>query len=418
VAVVTLTNWAGNVAYRSSRVLRPRTVTELQEVVAASEHVRALGTRHAFSDVADTSGDLVLLDRLPPQVAVAPDRRTVTVTAGTRYAELAPVLQAEGLALHDLASLPHLSVGGAVATGSHGSGAGSLATAVRALEVVGPDGEIRRVEKGEADFDGAVVSLGALGVVARVTLAVEPTYDVAQEVHTGLPWRVALERFDEVFASARSVSLFTTWREDVVDQVWRKTRLAPGEAYEPLGNLFGAPASDRPLHPIAGADPAACTEQLGVPGPWHERLPHFRAEHVPSAGAELQSEYLVPRERAQEAVEALRSLRAVFAGLVLVSEIRTVDADSLWLSSAYGRDTVGLHFTWAPRSVEVRRAAAAVEEALAGLEARPHWGKVFVDQHRRVAAAYPRAEDFRELRRRWDPEGKFTNTFVDRHLGR
>jgi len=413
-----MTNWAGNVAYRTSRIHHPTSIDELREIVAASEHVRALGTRHAFSDVSDTSGDLVALDQIDPGIRISADRTTVEVGAGTRYAVLAEALQSQGLALHNLASLPHLAIGGAVATASHGSGdrSGSLASAVAAIEIVDADGGTRAVRRGDPDFEGVVVSLGALGVATWITLDVEPTYDVAQEVHTELPWDAVTGHFDEVFTSADSVSLFTTWRPDAVDQVWRKTRLAPGARYVPRGELLGAPSSDIKLHPITHVDPVNCTEQLGVPGPWHERLPHFRADFMPSAGAELQSEYLVPRERAVEAIEILRSLSSQFAELVQVSEIRTIAADTHWLSGAYGRDTVGLHFTWFPRSVQVRGAAAGIEEVLAPLGARPHWGKVFVDQGRRVAGLYPRIAEFRELRERWDPAGKFRNTFVYRHL--
>ena len=413
-----MTNWAGNVAYRSARIHHPETVAELRDIVTSSEHVRALGTRHAFSDVSDTSGDLVALDRIDPDVRIAADRRSVEVGAGTRYAVLADVLQAEGLALHNLASLPHLAIGGATATASHGSGdrSGSLASAVAEIEIITADGEPRRVRRGDEDFHGVVVSLGALGVASRITLDVEPTYDVAQEVHTDLPWEAALEHFDDVTSSADSVSFFTTWQPEVVDQVWRKSRLVPGEAYTPRVDLFGAPSAERKLHPIAHVDPVNCTEQLGVPGPWHERLPHFRAEHMPSAGAELQSEYLVPRENAIEAIAILRALSPRFAEHVQVSEIRTIAADEHWLSGAYGRDTVGLHFTWFPRSVQVRGVNGAIEEALAPLGARPHWGKVFVDTGRRVTSLYPRIDDFRALRERWDPTGKFTNTFVHRHL--
>lgn len=412
------TNWAGNVAYRTSRIHHPESVDEVRRIVAASDHVRALGSRHAFSDISDTSGELVSLDRIDPDITVAADRRTVEVGAGTTYAVLAEALQAEGLALHNLASLPHLAVGGAVATGTHGSGdaSGTLASAVAAIEIVTADGDLRRLERGEDELDGAVVSLGALGVATRVTLDVEPTYDVAQEVHTDLPWETALARLDDVFASADSVSMFTTWRPDVVDQVWRKTRLAPGSTYSRRGDLFGAPSVDHDVHMIAHMDPVNCTPQRGVPGPWHERLPHFKAAHLPSAGTELQSEYLVPREHAAEAVAILRALAPQFKDLVQISELRTIAADAHWLSGAFGRDTVGLHFTWFQRSVQVRAVNIAIEEALAPLGARPHWGKVFVDQGRRVAGLYPRVDDFRDLRRRWDPGDKFRNTFVDRHL--
>lgn len=418
---MSLTTWAGNLTYAAARVHEPRTVEQVQEVVAGARRVRALGTRHCFNDLADTEHDLVRLDGLDPDVRVDAGARTVSVAAGTRYGALARVLHAQGWALHDLASLPHISVAGAVATATHGSGDRSrnLAAAVAAVDLVTADGTLRHVARGDADFPGVVVGLGALGVVVRVTLDVEPTYDVAQEVHTDLPWDVALEHLDDVTGSADSVSLFTDWTGPAVQQVWRKTRLAAGGRYERRTELFGARPAPGPLHPLPGIDPVHCTEQLGVPGPWHERLPHFRLEFTPSNGDELQSEYLVPRERAAEAFEALRALAPVVAPLLQVSEVRTIAGDDLWLSTASGGDRVALHFTWHPRQAEVEAVLPRLEAALAPLGARPHWGKLFASLGAPGSdprALYPRLDDFRALVARTDPEGTFRNAFVDRHV--
>ncbi len=418
---MSLTTWAGNLTYGAARVHEPRTVEQVQEVVAGARRVRALGTRHCFNDLADTEHDLVRLDGLDPDVRVDADARTVTVAAGTRYGALARVLHAQGWALHDLASLPHISVAGAVATATHGSGDRSrnLAAAVAAVDLVTADGTLRHVARGDADFPGVVVGLGALGVVVRVTLDVEPTYDVAQEVHTDLPWDVVLEHLDDVTASADSVSLFTDWTGPAVQQVWRKTRLTAGARYERRTELFGARPAPGPLHPLPGIDPVHCTEQLGVPGPWHERLPHFRLEFTPSNGDELQSEYLVPRERAAEAFAALRGLAPVVAPLLQVSEVRTVAGDDLWLSTASGGDRVALHFTWHPRQAEVEAVLPRLEAALAPLGARPHWGKLFASLGTPGSdprTLYPRLDDFRALVARTDPEGTFRNAFVDRHV--
>jgi xylitol oxidase len=418
---MSLTTWAGNLTYSAARVHEPRTVAEVQEVVATAGNVRALGTRHCFNDLADTPHDLVRLDGLDPEVVVDAQARTVTVSAGTRYGTLARAIHPQGWALHNLASLPHISVAGAVATATHGSGDRSqnLAAAVAALDLVTADGSLRHLRRGDADFPGAVVGLGALGVVVRVTLDVEPAYDVAQEVHEDLPWDAVLSQLDDVTGSADSVSLFTDWAGPAVRQVWRKTRLAPGEAYERRADLLGARPAPGPLHPLPGIDPVNCTEQLGRPGPWHERLPHFRLEFTPSNGDELQSEYLLPRQHAVEAIERLRALAPVVAPLLQVSEIRTVAGDDLWLSSAYGGDRVGLHFTWQPRQAEVEAVLPRIEAALAPLGARPHWGKLFAS----VAgpdgdprALYPRLDDFRALVGRLDPQGKFRNPFVERHV--
>lgn len=418
---MTLTTWAGNLTYAAARVHEPRTVEQVQEVVAGARRVRALGTRHCFNAVADTTDDLVRLDGLDPAVEVDAGARTVTVAAGTRYGALARELHPQGWALHNLASLPHISVAGAVATATHGSGDRSrnLAAAVAGLDLVTADGALRHLARGDADFPGAVVALGALGVVVRVTLDVEPTYDVAQEVHTDLPWDAVLEHLDEITGSADSVSLFTDWAGPGVRQVWRKTRVAPGTTYEPRGDLFGARPATGPLHPLPGIDPVNCTQQLGVPGPWHERLPHFRLEFTPSNGDELQSEYLVPRAHAVAAIEALRGLGDLVAPLLQVAEIRTVAGDDLWLSTAEGGDRVGLHFTWLPRQAEVEAVLPRIEAALAPFGARPHWGKLF-DAVGAPGAdptdLYPRLADFRALASRTDPDGTFRNAFVDRYV--
>lgn len=414
---MTLTNWAGNYTYRAPRVLAPRTVEELQEVVSGEAHVRALGTRHCFNDLADGPAALVTLEGLEPDITLDEAARTVTATGGTRYGTLARFLHDAGWGVHNLASLPHISVAGAVATATHGSGDRSrnLSAAVAALDLVGPDGSLRHVARGDDDFAGSVVALGALGVAARVTLDVEPTFLVAQEVHVDLPWDAVLTDLDAITSSADSVSLFTDWTGDAVQQVWRKTRVRD-DGYERRAELFGATPADGPRHPLPGIDPVNCTQQLGVPGPWHERLPHFRLEFTPSNGDELQSEYLVPRAHAVDALQAVRGLADVVSPLLQVSEVRTIAADDLWLSTAYGDDRVGLHFTWKPLQPQVEAVLPTLEEALLPFDARPHWGKLFADPGRDLARLYPRWGDFADLVARTDPDGKFRNDFVARHV--
>lgn len=413
---MTLTNWAGNYTYRAGVVHHPGSVEELQELVAGAPRIRALGTRHCFNDLADDPAALVVLDGLESAPEIDADARTVTVTAGTRYGTLAQHLHPAGWAVHNLASLPHISVAGAVATATHGSGDRSrnLAAAVAALELVGPDGTVRTVRRGDDDFAGSVVALGALGVATRVTLDIEPTFDVAQEVHLDLPWAAALEHLDELTSSADSVSLFTDWTGDTIAQVWRKTRVTPG--YRLRTELFGATPADGPRHPLPGIDPVNCTAQLGEPGPWHDRLPHFRMDFTPSNGDELQSEYLVPRAHAVAALEAIRALSDRIAPLLQVTEVRTIAGDDLWLSTAEGGDRVGLHFTWQPRQPEVEALLPTIEAALAPFGARPHWGKLFADAGRDLARLYPRWDDFRSLVARTDPDGVFRNDFLDRHV--
>jgi alditol oxidase len=405
-------NWAGNVVYDASAVHRPESVDELRKLVAAGGRIRALGTGHSFSSVADTRGALVLLDGLPPAVDIAPDRTTATVPAGMRYAEVAARLHAAGLALHNLGSLPHISVAGACATGTHGSGDanGGLGTAVVAVELVTAGGELVRLDPGDPGFAGSVVALGALGIVTRLTLAVEPAYDVAQVVYEGL----RLDDLDvEVFGNGYSVSVFLDWRGPTAGQVWVKQRVRRPVLWEVPEDWRGAHPADGPRHPIPGISPDACTVQGGVPGPWHERLPHFRPEFTPSAGAELQSEYFLPRAALREALDALAPLGDRIAPLLAVSELRTVAADELWLSPAYRRDSVTVHFTWRDDLPGVLGVLPAIEERLAPLGARPHWGKIFTLGAAEVAAGYEMLADFGRLRRQLDPDGVFGNDFVD-----
>jgi xylitol oxidase len=414
-----LTNWAGNVTFAAATVHRPTSVEELQEVVASSGRIRALGSGHSFSTVADTDGDLVSLAGLPPRVEVAGDRTTVTVSAGLRYGEVAPRLHAAGLALHNLGSLPHICVAGAVATGTHGSGDanGCLATAVVGLDLVTASGELVHLDRSDPRFAGAVVALGSLGVVTALTLRVQPAYDVEQRVVASLPIARLADDLDEVFAAGSSVSVFTTWRGDLAEQVWVKRR-TDAEWPELGDGWLGTHPAIAPVHPVPGLPAASCTQQLGVAGPWHERLPHFRLDHTPSSGDELQTEYLVPRNGAGAALDAVASLADRVAPVLQVSELRTVAADDLWLSPAYGRDSLAVHFTWVPDAAAVLPVVAALEQRLVPFGARPHWGKVFVTDPGSVAATYPRHGEARRLRADLDPDNVFGNAFVDRFLPR
>jgi alditol oxidase len=414
-------NWAGNLDYRARRLVEPRSVEELQELVRASNRFRVLGSRHSFNAIADTTGDLVSLARLPRVIEADAAAGTLAVDGGARYGDVVPALDAVSLGLHNLASLPHISIAGACATATHGSGIASqgLAAAVTGMEVVRTDGELVTFDR-ETDpetLPGLVVSLGAMGVVTRLTLRAEPFYRVAQVVYDALPLEAVRRHFDELESSGDSVSLFTTWSRDVIDQVWVKRRLPADGEPEPFPDaLFGTRRATGRRHPVPGIDPAACTEQDGIPGPWHARLPHFRLDHTPSAGAELQSEYFVDRPHASAAFEALHALRTRLTPLVFVSEVRTIAADDLWLSPTRGRDVVAFHFTWRPLVVEVAAMLPVIEAALHPFEARPHWGKLFAMPPEVLATRYPALPDASALAAQLDPDGKLRNAFTDRYL--
>ena len=407
-------NWSGTYGYGARQILTPRTVDEVRSVVATGESVRALGTRHTFNDLPDSTGSLIHLGDLDPDPVLDRDAMTVSASGGIRYGALAAYLQQHGYALHNMGSLPHICVAGACATATHGSGDTNrcLAAAVSAIEMVVGGGDVMTVSRADAGFDGMVVALGALGIVTRLTLDIEPTYEVRQDSYVDLEWHVLDEHLDEMMAAAYSVSLFTNWR-DRIDQVWLKSRL-DGTDPEPPTEFFGArPQPPEQWATLISPDPNL-TPRGGSSGPWSERLPHFRLDATPSNGDEIQSEYFVDRRYARDAIRAVRALAELLEPVLLIGEIRTVAADSMWLSMAYERDCLVLHFTWRNDPAAVQSVVAELESALAPFDPRPHWGKVFAMRGDRVAAGYERMPDFRALAHRLDPDGQFRNAYLER----
>ncbi len=409
------TNWAGNLTYSAATIHTPQTLDELQTIVRENERVRALGSRHSFNTIADTDAALVSMQALNRIVEIDADANTVTVEGGITYGDLSPALDRAGFALHNLASLPHISVVGACMTATHGSGVknGNLAAAVSALEIVRHDGELAHYSRAEHPdtFPGLVVSLGAAGIVARVTLDILPRFEVAQTVYPNLDMAQLDNHLDEVLSAAYSVSLFTRW-QGTIDQVWVKRHMDEGPAPE---TLFGVRPASEKVSPVGDDLIERCTDQLGVSGAWYARLPHFKMEFTPSHGDELQSEYFVPHNRALDAIHALRPLSADISPLLHISEIRTIAADNLWLSPAYEQDCVAIHFTWKPNGDAVHALLPRIEAALSPFGAVPHWGKVFTMDAAQVRAGYARMGDFCTLVKQIDPAGKFRNAFVDEY---
>lgn len=413
------TNWAGNLTYGTDRLHVPESVSEAQDIIRRSREIRPLGSRHSFSAVADSRVRHISLERLNTVQDLDAAANTVTVDSGMRYGDLCPILHERGYALHNLASLPHISIAGACSTATHGSGVanGNLATAVTAIEYIHADGELVTLSQ-DADgemFAGAVVALGGLGLVTKVTLQIEPAYDMAQHVYLGLPLAAMREHFDAIVASGYSVSLFTDWRTDAGTLVWVKSKSPPG-GLEVEPELFGARLADRNVHPILALSAIHCTEQMGIPGPWYARLPHFRMEFTPSSGKELQSEFFVAREHAQDVIAVLTEMGDRLADLLMISEIRTIAADDLWLSTSYGRQSVAFHFTWEQDWDALQILLPEIERALEPYEARPHWGKLFAMPRSVLETRYPKMEAFRALVTEQDPTGKFRNTFLDAYI--
>jgi xylitol oxidase len=407
-------NWSDTYTYQAAHIHHPRSVDEIRRLVAQAPKIRAIATRHTFNGIADTIGELISLRDLHSDPAVDHDRQTVTLTAGTTYGELASALHAQGFALHNLGSLPHISVAGAIATGTHGSGDRNraLSAAVSALELITATGDLLEIRRGNPGFDGIVVGLGAFGIITRLTLDIEPTYQVRQDAFAGLPWSAVLSDLDTIMASAYSVSLMTHWSGETVDRVWVKARLPSDSPTAPLAHLGAIAAT----HASTTGEPDAGLTLFGTPGPWSERLCHFQPDCDPGNPAEIQSEYMVPRSQALPAITRLRQIGRQIDNELILGEIRTVAADDLWLSACYGHDTLALHFTWHRRPEAVKAITRKIEELLLPLGARPHWGKLIHAKAAQLAPLYPRMADFHALARDYDPGGKFRNAFLDEHV--
>ncbi len=411
-------NWSGHAPFHAARFHQPTILAELQEIVRNADKVRVIGARHCFNDIADTTGDLISLANMDKTVTIDEARSTATVNAGITYGELAPQLHAAGYALHNMASLHHITVIGACMSATHGSGdkSGNLATAVSGLEMVTANGDVVTFsrEKDGDTFNGTVVALGALGVVTKVTLDLLPTFNMQQDVYERLPMRHLDDSFDAIMSAGDSVSLFPKWQSDTVDTVWVKHWLADGQVITAPNTFFDAPLASH-NRPIDDTSDRTGTK-MGVPGPWYERMPHFVFKDAEYVGNELQSEYFVPREQAVAAMKVVASFRERLAPILGVSEIRSVAADQLWLSTAYGYDIIGIHFNWLKDWAGVGAFLPMVEAALAPFNPRPHWGKLFTLTPAQIQAQYPRLGDFRALAQELDPQGKFRNGYVDRYL--
>ena len=413
------TNWAANYTYRAKHLDVADDVEQVRKAIAGHTQAKALGARHSFNSIADSADEQILLKPFD-QMNLDEKSRTVTVGAGVTYGQLAPYIDGRGFAVHNMASLPHISVVGACATATHGSGNnnGNLSTAVRAIEMITANGETVTLSRGKVgdSFSGAVVGLGALGVITKITLAVEPAFQMTQLVYEDLSFSQLEHHLDEIFASGYSVSLFTDWQKHRATQVWIKQKADPGAGAIAKSDFFGALPARRKMHPIADHSAESCTEQMGVPGPWYERLPHFKMNFTPSSGQELQTEYFVPRAQGYAAITAVEQLRDQITPHLFITEFRTIAADDLWMSPAYKRDSLAIHFTWKPEWPEVRKVLPQIEEKLAPFAVRPHWAKLFTLKPAQVQGRYSQLKDFQALVAKYDPNGKFRNEFLNTNV--
>jgi len=413
-----LKNWAGNLTYSTDHVQYPKSVAEVQQLITKLPKLRALGTRHCFNTIADSKDDLVSTRDLNKVIAIDAKNHTVTVEGGIKYGELAPYLHQHGYALHNLASLPHISVAGSITTATHGSGIknGNLSSAVTGLEIVIADGSVVHLSKATdpEKLNAAVVGLGALGIITKVTLQIQPTYNMRQRVFLKLPMSQLKLHFEEIMSAGYSVSLFTDWQSDSINEVWIKSRMDEKDHNQP--EFYGAKAATKNLHPIIDHSAESCTDQMGVPGPWYERLPHFKMGFTPSSGKELQSEYFVPLKHAVEAIEAVSKLGKQIGPHLFITEIRTIAADNLWMSPCHNQTSVTIHFTWKQETEAVMKLLPLIEKELAPFNPRPHWGKIFTIEPKVLESRYEKLADFKKLVAEYDPKAKFRNGFLDHNI--
>ncbi|HEX3768705.1 MAG TPA: FAD-binding protein [Puia sp.] len=412
-----LQNWAGNLTFSTSNVFYPKTISEAQSLVKKTDKMRALGTRHCFNSIADSRYNLISSNKLNNILSLDTVNNTVTVESGIKYGELAPYLDKKGFALHNLASLPHISVAGSITTATHGSGVknANLSTQIRALEIITADGSLVKfsAEKDGDLFNGTIVGLGALGFISQLTLSIEPTYTMRQQVFVKLPLDQLKDHFLEIVSAGYSVSLFTDWKSDSINEVWIKDKVNPEIAYRGIPEFYSARAAIRDLHPIIELSAENCTEQMGKPGPWYERLPHFKMGFTPSSGKELQSEYFIPQKNAVEAILAIQKMGSQISPHLFITEIRTIASDNLWLSPCRHQDSVTIHFTWEQEWDEVKKLLPLIEKELAPFNARPHCGKLFTMPASTLESRYEKLPDFRKLVSTYDPKGKFRNDFLN-----
>ena len=415
-----LKNWAGNFEFSTDRLYPANSVEQVRDFVKSQAKLKALGTRHCFNKIADSKDNLLSLHSMDQVVALDPQLRTVTLDGGMTYGQLCPYLHDKGFALHNLASLPHISIAGACSTATHGSGEknGNLSTAVSAIELVTANGDLvhlSRKNDGEK-FLGSVVGLGALGVITKVTLDIQPAFTMRQYVYENLPLAAVKDHFDAIESGAYSISLFTNWQNQRFSEVWIKSRTEAGQAFNATPEFFGAKLATKNLHPIIELSAENCTEQMGVPAPWYERLPHFKMGFTPSAGKELQTEYFVPRQNAVEAILAVERLRDQVSPHLMISEIRMIAADDLWMSPCYKQPCTTIHFTWQQDWPAVSKLLPIIERELAPFKARPHWGKLFATSPAVLKSIYTRLPDFLQLSKEFDPQGKFRNDFLNTNI--
>lgn len=428
-------NWSGTVAWDDCEVLEPTTIGELQSIIAYSPKVRVIGSAHSFTPLVRSSGrvkpTLLSLRHIPRTWSLDEKKKTVTVDAATTYSELCHALDKTGFALPNTSSLSHFQIAGAIATATHGSSGSrngrltrsGLADTVVGLEIVGPDGTIRNVNKGHPQFSSSVVSLGMVGVVTRVTLSLVDDYDVIQRVYGKWPptptgtLSAFLSSLPKTIAQFDSFSAFVKWNVDDFG-------LLIGRKQVPRGATDSASTTDPRLitGPIQGFLGQGDFATTGV-GRWCDKMFLWKNNGSPFVSQpELQIAHFVPFRDVERALHATRKVVSTWGDEVLYCELRAVRGDEHLLSpysaDAPKPDSFSIsHSLDARLGVEkVRQRASELESVLRPYQVRPHWGKLTAMTASDLKEAYGlKLKRFQEVQQQVDPNRKFTNDYLE-HL--
>lgn len=427
-------NWGRSASVRPVRVERPRSPEGVQRAVKAAQAqgltVKAVGAGHSFTGIAVAPGVLLELDDMQGLVSADAGSGLVTVLGGTRLHRMPGLLAPYGLAMQNLGDIDRQSIAGAIATGTHGTGKGfgGIATQVRGLTLVTAEGEFLRIdaERNADMLSGAVVGLGALGIVVEVTLQCVPAF-LLHAVDSRVPIDDALETLHERAADADHLEFYWHPHTDVA-LMKTQTRLPESAARHPIpmlrrwvdetvlsNGVFGAycaasriaPAIIPPFNRLA----VRLTGHAEYTDRSHRVLVHDRAVRF------REMEYAIPADDVVPAVQAIRKLIDQRGWRIeFPIEVRFAAADDLWLSTAYGRDSayVAVHRYW---RADPRAYFDAVEQIMLDLGGRPHWGKLHSLDDEQLRARYPRFDDFLALRNRLDPGRLFGNRHLERVLG-
>ena len=425
-------NWAKTVYYNHT-IHYPKTVEEIQHILQYHAKIRVLGSMHSFNNITklpqEFNGVYISMSNMNQVIKCCRGER-VTIQPGITFGELGEYLHERNFGFHNMASLPHITVGGAISTGTHGAGVfnGNLASHVMQVKLISADGKLRTYRIGQdPEFQHIPVSFGLAGIIVEIELDIVPDYDIQQCIYENLPFNtIKKSDYKTAFSSAYSFSIFTQWKNRKFTSIWAKYRLRKGRNGNEESIMIDCPdmnkikPSSNKVHPLPGGDTSFVSGGIGknYKEPGYVGLPHFLMEGVPSQGEELQSEYFVSSHMFDVVIEVLFhhfEENPKLYDLLYVSEMRFVAGDKLTLSPQHVLgSSIGFHFTWKKEFDQVVDALKGIENVLKPYNALPHMGKLFTMTGRELEGKYGQRNlrAFQSFVAPLDPLKKFVNPFL------